>query len=302
MKTELARTALDLKWGRAQTLKNEAIYALVRLAVASCSLASPRLLRTLGRSLGRLAHGICRHARKTALANISRAMPDLSEVERRRLVSRVFSRLGEHLGDTVAMLRPGAKLDVLPFEATERAVLDRARAEGHGVVFASAHLGPWERVAATLVEHGVPLTTIAREPYDPRLTAIYDALRAPRGVRAIYRGSPGAATRIVRVLRQGGVLGMPMDLKSRVPSIDAPFLGQSAATPVGPARIALRMGAAVVVGTCAPNDAVTMTRIPTADLSADAKSEHILTARINEALSARILAMPDAWVWMHERF
>ena len=33
-----------------------------------------------------------------------------------------------------------------------------------------------------------------------------------------------------------------------------------------------------------------------------ADGERELTARINAALSARILAAPESWVWMHERF
>ena len=95
---------------------------------------------------------------------------------------------------------------------------------------------------------------------------------------------------------------------------------------MGPARIALQTGAAVVVGTVAPRrgstgDAggtegewanthmITATRIPTAgvyarrgqesDIGARARE---LTERINGELSRRILALPHAWVWMHERW
>jgi hypothetical protein len=59
-------------------------------------------------------------------------------------------------------------------------------------------------------------------------------------VDVIWRSRPGASARILRALRGGHVLGVPMDLRSRVPSCDAPFLGRVAPTPVGPARIALR--------------------------------------------------------------
>jgi lauroyl/myristoyl acyltransferase len=47
---------------------------------------------------------------------------------------------------------------------------------------------------------------------------------------------------------------------------------------------------------------VTMTRIETADLSCDLVGARTLTARINAELSRRILALPEAWVWMHERW
>jgi KDO2-lipid IV(A) lauroyltransferase len=288
-------------WTLAQRAKNDAIYVAVRAALGACALVPAAALRALGRGLGRAAYALLGRARRTALANLALARPELSEEARRELAWRAFVTLGAHLADAVAMLR-GDDPAPLVFDAADRAILESAREEGRGVLFASAHLGPWERVAATLVRAGVPLVTLAREAYDPRLTWIYDRLRAPRGVAAIYRGHPGAAARIVRALKTGAVLGMPMDLRSRVPSIEAPFLGHPASTAVGPARIALRTGAPVVVGTYAPGDRVTVTRIPTDDLVAGPEGEARLTERLNGALSARILAAPEAWVWMHERF
>ena len=53
----------------------------------------------------------------------------------------------------------------------------QARREGRGVLFPSAHLGPWERVAPSLVACGVPLVTLARESYDPRFSRLYERLR-----------------------------------------------------------------------------------------------------------------------------
>ena len=74
-------------------------------------------------------------------------------------------------------------LEPLPFARGALDTLRDALAEGRGMVFSSAHLGPWERVAASLVAAGLPLTAVAREAYDPRLTSIYDRLRGGRGSR-----------------------------------------------------------------------------------------------------------------------
>jgi Kdo2-lipid IVA lauroyltransferase/acyltransferase len=302
--------ALDLRdlrqrggaWGRAQALKNGALHAAVRATLGVCRLVPARALRVLGRAVGHAAHSLLGGARRTALANVALALPELDERGRRALVLRVFLHLGEHLGDAVALLREGTPLQPLRLDPADREVLAQAIGEGRGVVFASAHLGAWERLGATLVAEGVPLTTVAREAYDPRLDHVYDRLRGGRGVHAIYRGRPGAGARMVRVLKGGGVLGVLMDLRSRVPSIDVPFLGHLAPTAVGPARLALRTGAAVVVGACAPGERARIERIPTADLIGAADRERLLTARINAALSRFILAMPEGWVWMHDRY
>ena len=195
-------------------------------------------------------------------------------------------------------------LDVSP-EARE--VLDEARADGRGVLFASgAPRARGSSVAASLVAAGVPLVRSSRESYDPRFSRLYEELRGAHGVRVVWRASPGAAARILRTLRGGGVLGVPMDLRSRVPSCEAPFLGHPAPTAVGPARIALRARAPVVVGTAAPGPGgalvVTATRIDSSGLTCDDAGARELTARINAELSRRILALPHAWVWMHDRW
>jgi KDO2-lipid IV(A) lauroyltransferase len=233
-------------------------------------------------------------------------------------VRRCFETQGEILGETVALLLSGGRPPPIELGEGARSTLDEARAEGKGVVLASAHLGPWENVAASLVAAGIPLVAIVRESYDPRFDAVYAELRRATGVRTIGRSSPRAPFAIVRALRRGEVLGVPMDLRARVASVEVPFLGHPAPTPVGPARIALRMEAPVVVATVAPRrapsagietegcDAVALeimvTRVSTSSLRADATGAAELTTRINAELSARILALPHAWPWMHERW
>ncbi|WP_394849069.1 lysophospholipid acyltransferase family protein [Pendulispora brunnea] len=300
-------TVTDLReggrWGYGQATKNALLYGIIRAALAVASCVPPRMLHRLGRALGALAHAILPGTRRRAVANVRRALPQWDEARCRALVRTAYRNLGGHLGNAVASLRGQA--EVLPFPDADRNVLAEALREGRGVLFVSAHLGPWERVAQTLVASGFPLTTVARESYDPRLTALYDRLRGSKGVASIYRGAPGAPLRMLRTLRSGGLLGMPMDLRSRVPSIDVPFLGTPAATPVGPARIACRTGAAIVVGTAAPplDDAENAPRLTVTRLSIDdLASEATVTARINDELSQRILAMPEQWVWMHPRW
>jgi KDO2-lipid IV(A) lauroyltransferase len=292
-------------WTPLQRLKNDTLWTLASVALLASRPLSLLILRRIGSALGAAAHALLPRARRTAHANVLRVFPHFDERQKRAFVRRCFATLGELLGETVALYNPLQAPPLLPLSEPTRTLFDEVLREGRGVVFASAHLGPWERVAASLVAAGVPLVTLARESYDPRFSRLYDQLRSAHGVRAVWRGTPGAATSIVRILRAGGVLGVPMDLRARVASCDAPFLGHDAPTAIGPARIALRTGAAVVVGTAAPMGdalAVTATRIATEDLPPGAAAVGELTCRINRELSHRILALPHAWVWMHERW
>jgi Kdo2-lipid IVA lauroyltransferase/acyltransferase len=295
------------QWTLAQRAKNDVLWLLASGALALTERLPSRVLRAMGEGVGLATWLLLPKVRRLALANVAQAMPALDAPARRALVLRAYRSLGRELGAVVGMLDPRRSLPVLPFLPGARECFDEALAARRGVVFASAHLGPWERVAASLVDAGLPLTVVAREAYDPRLTRLYDRLRGDRGIRTVYRGATGAGAGLLRALRRGDVLGVPMDLASRVPSIDVPFLGVSAPTPVGPARLALRARAPVIVGTAAPlPDAsglgIAAARIETSDLDATSAGERELTRRINAALSERILALPDAWVWMHPRW
>ncbi|HEX4512990.1 MAG TPA: lysophospholipid acyltransferase family protein [Polyangiaceae bacterium] len=295
----MTTTARDLReggaWSPLQTLKNDAIWLVASAALFLVGRLSRATLVRGGRALGALVHALAANLRNRARENVARAMPNETRSEVRAIARASFSNLGENLA------RAWSDRELLPMPEASRAILREALEEGRGVVLPSAHLGPWERLAATLAGSGFPLTAIVRESYDPRFDEVTTASRDRAGFATIARGAPGAATRIVRTLRQGRVLGIPMDLKTRAESVTVPLLGAPARTPVGPARIALRTGAPVVVCTVEPNEegvlAVTCTRLARRDETPEA-----LTGRINAELSRRILAAPEHWLWMHDRF
>ena len=286
-------------WTPLQRAKNDVLFVILSALLRGGARLPPRMLVLLGHAAALIVWAIVPGLRGRAVVNVRRGL-GLDAREARRFVRRNFEALGQVLGETIATFDPTRPLDVLPLLPGSRACLDEAVAEGRGVVFASAHLGPWERVAASLVAVGVPLTVVAREPYDPRLRWVYDHLRGTRNVPTVYRGATGAAFGLVRALRKGRVLAIPMDLATRARSVDVPFLGHPAPTPVGAARLANGTGAVVVVGTVAPaadgSLGISFVRIPPAG------TEIALTACINEELSRRIRALPELWPWMHARW
>jgi Kdo2-lipid IVA lauroyltransferase/acyltransferase len=297
-------------------LKNDAIWRLASLALAGTRRLPNGWRGALGSIVGALLHATARGERRQALANVARALPHLDLPARRALVRRCFRTLGELLGETVGFLGGSGAIELVPLTSEASATIELARGEGRGVVFASAHLGPWERVAASIAATGVPFTVLTRDSYDPRFSRAQNTMRRGAGIKVIRRSSEGpisATLGVLRALRRGDVVGIAMDLRTRVASCNVPFLGTPAPTALGPARIALRTGAPVVVGSAAPGTPpvsgaahdqleVTATRIATHDLVDSPAGARELTMRINAELSRRILAIPHAWVWMHARW
>jgi Kdo2-lipid IVA lauroyltransferase/acyltransferase len=308
-------------WTTWQRRKNDVLFVAASAALSAAQRAPAALLQLLGFSVAQGTRLLAWPLRRRALANLGIAFPGLLPHQRRRLWKDNTRTLARHLVDAILQLGGRAPIyfDVhLTDEA--KACLQAAREGGQGVLFVSAHLGPWEQVARALAAADIGFLTVAREPYDRRFRWVYEALRAQHGVRMLYRGDPGAGIQMMRCLRRGAVLGMPADLATRGPSLPAKFFGHPVLAPSGVARLSLRAGCAVVVGTVDGSGPaqyddrgrrvlpITATRVelppsaldPKSEKSADAEAR--LTQRLLDSLAARIATYPSGWLWMHPRF
>lgn len=294
-------------WSPLQRAKNDLIWLSATSLLALVRTLPRRWLPSIGSHVGALAHALLVRERRRASENLSRCFPHLDTHERTEMVRRNFMKLGENLGDTLALLdRREAPERSLTLPTSSADVLIEALAQGRGVIYVTAHLGPWERMAAVLAARGFPISTIARESYDPRFDRLYERLRRPRGVNALYRGRQGASVAIVKALRRNHVVGFPIDLPGRVPTLPVQLLGQPSKLPLGPARIALRTRAPIVIGTPAPSAdgglEISIARLVSDDFDGGTALESALTQRLADALGQRIAALPLHWPWMHPSF
>ncbi|MBI2390286.1 MAG: lysophospholipid acyltransferase family protein [Deltaproteobacteria bacterium] len=291
------------RWSRGQRAKNDVIYALVVVALAVARSLPRSALVAVGRALGALAWVLAPSVRALSIANVSRAFPERSPAGARALARRAYDELGALLGDTIALLRADEPVR-LSFAPGAREVLDAARACGRGVVLITAHLGPWERLAAALVAEGFPLTTPVRVSYDPRLEDLLHApLRRSRGVRALDRDAPGTPRALLRALRANEIAGFLVDLNTRVAAAPLPFFGAPAWTPTGPARLALRTGAPVVAA-FATREGIVVEQVRGAAERARPTEEEVLslTRAMTEHVERAIAREPERWIWMHDRW
>ncbi|QRN95934.1 lysophospholipid acyltransferase family protein [Archangium violaceum] len=290
----------------AKRLKRFLRYLLVRVALAIVSRLPLGLARWLGAGFGRFAFAVAGGERRKALKSLARAFPEKSDAERHALARASFRHLGMaafEVGATDSMDRQLERL--VRWSEEDRRVLDVALARGRGVVFISGHVGNWELLARRVARAGYPSQSIAKETTDPRLTTLVERFRARGGVRSIWRGQEGAARAMLRALKAGEILGLLIDQDTRVQSVFVPFFGELAATPRAAADLALRTGAAVVVGFCQREGdgyRLWMEEVPwqaSGDREVDALA---LTAALSLRIEAAIRRAPEQWVWMHQRW
>lgn len=290
----------------AKRLKRFLRYLLVRGALALVGALPLRVARVLGAAFGWLAFFLARGERRKALKSLARAFPEHSDAQRYELARSCFRHLGMaafEVGATAAMDRELERW--VRWGPEDRGVLEAALARGKGVVFVSGHVGNWELLARRVARAGYPSQSIAKETTDPRLTALVGRFRAQGGVRSIWRGQEGAARAMLRALKAGEILGLLIDQDTRVQSVFVPFFGELAATPRAAADLALRTGAAVVVGFCqreGDDYRLWMEEVvPPGGADREAQAQ-ALTAVLSERIEAAIRRAPEQWVWMHQRW
>ncbi len=284
-------------------LKRALRYWAIRLAAALFGALPIRLAARLGETFGALAYMLARGERAKALASLATAYPSRSEPERRALALAMFRHLGRSVFELVCV----AQIDQNPeafieWPQADQAALDAALARKKGVLFISGHIGNWELLARRVALAGYPCQTIAKETSDPRLTQWVETFRASAKLKAIWRGRPSAVKDMLRALKHGEILGLLIDQDTNVQSVWVPFFGQLAKTPRAAADLALRTGAAVMLGFC-QRQASGRYRLRMHELTIEPnETPESLTARMTSGIEAAIREHPEQWVWLHRRW
>ena len=181
-------------------------------------------------------------------------------------------------------------------------VMDAALARGKGVLALSGHIGNWDFAGAVMGARDTPMYALADSLEPPELDALVVETRLRNGVR-IIKMEPTAMRTIFEALRRNEVVLMLIDRPMPGEGVPVHFFGETAWLPSGPAAIALKTGATVVIGCCirkrgdrqftggieAPLD---YQKLITGNKRADTQA---ITQVIATALERLISRAPDQW-------
>ncbi|HEX8282367.1 MAG TPA: lysophospholipid acyltransferase family protein [Pyrinomonadaceae bacterium] len=294
------------KKGKAQEFLE---YAAARALLSGLgTLPRPAAVR-VGRSLGRAAYAVAGGLRRTGMRNLEIAFPEMGAAERERILRGTFESLGRQLGEVSQFPRatPESLRAVAEYDSEDVKLLDVARARGRGVIFLTSHLGSWEMLCFAHSALYEPLSFLVRPLDNPRIDRMVERLRTRFGNRPIDKGA--AARTALKLLRQGGTLGVLADLNTQErEGVFVPFFGRLACTTAGAATLALRTDA-TVIPVCAPWDerrgkfvfrgGPVIEIVRTGD---DRRDVEINTANFTAAIERHVRMFPDQWLWIHKRW
>ncbi len=278
---------------------------LTRLTAWLVRVLPLRWVQAAGDVLGALLVRALSKRRRLAMANLRAVFGD--DYDERELAV-IVRRCVQNMTKTMLEL---LKLPAMSDEQFERFApvrgaenLAAAVAQGHGVIVVTAHFGNWEALAHRISSLGYQLTVVARDANDAPTARIIKQARESRGARVIERDQ---LRDMLRVLREGDVLGILPDQHGGEGGIWISFMGRPASTVTGPAALARRTGALIVPGFArrTEDDTLDVYFLPalqlpeTDDREADVR---IATQMINDVLEEQIRRYPEQWMWMHNRW
>lgn len=264
------------------------------------SLLPHRLLLFLGARLGRLLMRVLKSRRVVAARNLELCFPEWTAEQRAQALQQSFESAGQLVFEvgmawwySVRRLRPWYRIEGLEH-------LEKARAEGRGVLLLFCHFTPMELVGRLLALHA-PLAALYREHGNEALEVMVRRQRLRYGDSLFNRNELRA---MVRYLRQGGALWYAPDQDyERGDRRFAPLFGIPAATITSGVDLA-RMGKARVLMSAVVRDASgrylirvsdPLPEVPSGDVDDD-------LAAINRAVESAIRQNPDQYLWLHRRF
>ncbi len=256
----------------------------------------------LGGWIGRSVGPWLAAANRRAMYNLSLAMPELEEEQRRRIVRGMWDNIGRTFGEYphLITIRDSDRVEVVGAEHVHGAdVSKRSR------ILIGGHVGNWEVAGAWTAKYVGRMTFIYRVPNNLLADRLIQRIRSASGIVQYskgYEGTKGAT----RALARGDNLGMLLDQKLNQ-GIAVPFFGREAMTTPALALFALRFDCAVVPAKVERVGGAHFRMIiypaleisPTGDRDADVLA---IMTRVNEILEGWIREHPEQWTWMHRRW
>lgn len=225
---------------------------------------------------------------------------------------RSFRNYGKYLFDffRLSSADPDTIEDHVQVEGFEH--LDAALERGRGAMLVLPHFGNWDLAGALVATRGYPILTLADQFSPPALDRLVRRTRERSGIGIIALDRGGSLRHIGRALARNQIVSFVIDRPQRAGGVEIEFFGAPAWVPTGPARFALRTGAAILPGYVGrrPGDLTYFGRVEppvefvrTGDERADLQG---LTQAIMHRLEKPLRDHPDQWymfrhMWKSER-
>ncbi len=247
----------------------------------------------------RLAWWFSPLARPRLEYNLKIACPELTNHELKKVSLQNFRNHAKAYADLMQLprARVGEMKALLSIKGREN--IEEARGLGKGVLVISAHMGSYEVVSAIWSATLTPVSFFAEELEPRPLFEWYRDTRARLGISVLPLNLSGLR-RVTQALQDNEIVITAIDRDITGTGHLMPFFGKPAPIPMGPAALALRLGAPIVPAFVhrLPDDSFMAEGLPMilATATADHRADEVrVTQEVLRHIEDFIRLYPDQW-------
>ncbi|MFH1074939.1 MAG: lysophospholipid acyltransferase family protein [Candidatus Firestonebacteria bacterium] len=258
----------------------------------------------MGSFFGKILYVFDKKHRKIAYENLKPSFSGKSDAELKGIIKRLYDNMGRSF--TEFLYLPKLSLEKLKklIKVKGEEHLKAALSKGRGAVVIVSHFGNWELMGARYTEYG-SCTVIAFPQSNALTDKVITRYRTNAGMRIIFTGN--TVKEIFRALRNNGMVGFLADQDAHGEGIFIDFFGRPASTNRGPAVMALKTKAAMIMSFIIREKNNTFTLhfepelplVETGDFEADVRKN---TENWSAVLEKYVKEYPDHWFWVHRRW
>ena len=258
----------------------------------------------LGAFVGWLMWKLPNRSREVVRINFAHCLPELSELEREKLVGETLLNIGRSFAESAcAWMWSPQKTVALIKEVEGEHLLDEALAEGKGLVGITSHLGNWEVLNHWYCLKCSPII-FYRPPKQKAVDELLQKQRTQLGNKVAASTREGIIS-VMREVRRGGAVGIPADPEPALKSgLFVPFMGIQALTSKFVPGLLKGGSANGVFLHCVrlPDHSgfkVIVERAPEALYSED---ESVAVAAMSKTIEGYVRRWPSQYMWTMKRF
>lgn len=267
------------------------LYKIIGLKAASY--ISAVLFKTLGPIF---------RSKKIIHANISKALPNLNEFEKNKIINEMWCNYGKIFAEYMFIkeFRNGKFSKKITIE--NQKILEKIKNDSSPVIFISGHFNNFELMAMHIEKSGIQLSAIYRPLNNKFLNPLMEGIRTEYICKnQIKKGSSGTR-KLLSNFKNGQSVALMIDQRVSE-GIKSKFFDNPALTTTIPAQFVKKFKTKIVPIYIErlKNDNFNI-KIHNPINFSENETLDTITLRLNKILEKMILHNPNQWIWTHNRW
>ena len=242
-------------------------------------------------------------SKKIIFSNLSKAFPDLDDVEKEKILKKMWFNYGRIFAEYMLIKEfrnnPKESCNIIN-ENPE--ILEKIKINSQPVIFISGHFNNFELMAMEIERSGIDLAAVYRPLNNKFINPIMENIRKKYICKKQIKKGVTGTKELLLNFKKGTSIALMIDQRVSQ-GIECKLFGQKALTTTIPAQFVKKFNAKIVpVYIERKNNRIFKINFQNPIEFTKDSSIETITKKLNRLLESMIVKNPDQWIWSHNRW